>query len=111
VFAGFERSNIRSDIVIEVRDSGIGIAVDEQDELFTRFFSATGPRRRETLGVGLGLYIVKQIVDGHGGSVRVESQPGHGSTFTMRLPVRSAETRRRASDRAADTTNDHPVTP
>jgi two-component system sensor histidine kinase SenX3 len=102
---------MRADVVIEVRDSGIGIAVEEQDELFTRFFSAKGPRRRETLGAGLGLYIVKQIVDGHDGSIRVESQPGHGSTFTMRLPVRSGETRRRASDRVVDATNDYPVTP
>ncbi|MDQ1476227.1 MAG: hypothetical protein QOE62_1456 [Actinomycetota bacterium] len=111
VFAGSERSDVRSDIVIEVRDSGIGIAVEDQDELFTRFFSATSPRRRETLGAGLGLYIVKQIVDGHDGSVRVESQPGHGSAFTIRLPVRRGETRRRASDRAVDATTDHPVTP
>jgi signal transduction histidine kinase/HAMP domain-containing protein len=111
VFAGSERCDMRADVVIEVRDSGIGIAVEEQDELFTRFFSAKGPRRRETLGAGLGLYIVKQIVDGHDGSIRVESQPGHGSTFTMRLPVRSGETRRRASDRVVDATNDYPVTP
>jgi two-component system phosphate regulon sensor histidine kinase PhoR len=107
----FVRSE-EGEVVVDVRDTGIGVAPEEQDELFTRFFSAKGPRRRETLGAGLGLYIVKQIVDGHGGSVRVVSQPGHGSTFTMRLPLRRVETRRRASDRAADRSpNSHPVTP
>ena len=75
--------------MIAVRDTGIGVADDEQDELFSRFFtSKTGPRR-ETLGTGLGLYIVKQIVDGHGGSVGVLSMQGRGSTFTMRFPVRA----------------------
>jgi signal transduction histidine kinase len=100
------------EVVVDVRDTGIGIAAEDQDELFTRFFSAKGPRRRETLGAGLGLYIVKQIVDGHGGSVRVMSRPGHGSTFTMTLPLRRVDNRRRASDRTAGhTPNDHPVTP
>jgi two-component system, OmpR family, phosphate regulon sensor histidine kinase PhoR len=74
-------------VVIAVRDTGIGVAEDEQDDLFSRFFSSkTGPRR-ETLGTGLVLYIVKKIVDGHDGSVGVLSLQGRGSTFTMRYPV------------------------
>ena len=77
-------------VVIEVRDTGIGIAVDEQDELFTRFFNAKAGSRHETLGTGLGLYLVKQIVEGHGGTVDVRSVPGKGSTFTMRLPAVSS---------------------
>jgi two-component system phosphate regulon sensor histidine kinase PhoR len=88
-----------AEIVFDVRDTGLGIAAAEIDDLFTRFFSASGVRRRATLGTGLGLYIVKQIADGHDGSIRVVSVPGHGSTFTMRLPVRPKGSRRRAGDR------------
>jgi len=86
------------DIVIDVRDTGVGIADREQQDLFTRFFSASGVRRREAMGSGLGLYIVKQIVDGHGGKVSVVSVPGHGSTFRMRFPSKP-KAARRASDR------------
>ncbi|HEV7527101.1 MAG TPA: HAMP domain-containing sensor histidine kinase, partial [Acidimicrobiia bacterium] len=86
------------EILLQVRDTGVGIAARELDDLFTRFFSASGVRRRETFGAGLGLYIVKQIVDGHAGSVSVASVLGHGSTFTMRFPVRPKHPSRRASD-------------
>lgn len=75
-------------VVIEVRDTGIGIAKDELDELFSRFFSAKEAPQRETLSTGLGLYIVKQIVDCHNGTVSAQSDEGRGSTFTMRLPAR-----------------------
>ena len=75
------------EVVIDVRDTGIGIPAEQQDELFTRFFTArAAPRRARS--AGLGLYIVKQIVDGHDGSVGAVSVQGHGSTFTMRLPAR-----------------------
>jgi two-component system phosphate regulon sensor histidine kinase PhoR len=76
------------EVVIDVRDTGIGIPAEQQDELFTRFFTARAAPRRGTLGAGLGLYIVKQIVDGHDGSVGAVSVHGRGSTFTMRLPAR-----------------------
>lgn len=79
------------EIVIAVRDTGIGVAAEEQAELFTRFFSSKTAPKRETLGTGLGLYIVKQIVDGHHGSVSAMSVQGRGSTFTMRLPGRHDE--------------------
>lgn len=87
------------DIVIDVRDTGIGIPVDEQDDLFARFFKAKSAPPRETLGTGLGLYIVKQIVDGHGGRVGAVSVSGRGSTFTMRLPARPKATVGAARDR------------
>ncbi len=89
-----------SDVVIAVRDTGIGVPVDEQDELFSRFFSAKSAPKRETLGAGLGLYIVKQIVDGHHGTVNATSVHGHGSTFTMRLPMRARATNTSTSRRS-----------
>lgn len=88
-----------SHVVVDVRDTGVGIDVAEQGELFTRFFSAKGSRRRETIGAGLGLYIVKQIVDGHDGSIAVASGQGRGSTFTMRLPTRPKGTGGERRDR------------
>lgn len=74
------------DIAISVSDTGIGIESDKQGRVFERFYKAD--RGRGDGGTGLGLAIVKHIVLAHEGSVAVESRPGHGSTFTMRLPRR-----------------------
>lgn len=73
-------------IEIAVTDQGIGIAEDELDRVFERFFRVDQARSRTTGGTGLGLSIVKHVVQNHGGDVRVWSQPGRGSTFTIRLP-------------------------
>ena len=77
-----------SDDVIEiaVTDQGIGIPHDELGRVFERFFRVDQARSRTTGGTGLGLSIVKHVVQNHGGDVRVWSQPGRGSTFTIRLP-------------------------
>ncbi len=84
---------VRSDgdvATIGVRDEGIGMSEDEQAELFLPF--VRGRIARETAqGTGLGLYITKQIVEQHHGEIEVESQPGAGSTFTIRLPLNPAE--------------------
>ncbi|MDQ1433275.1 MAG: two-component system, sensor histidine kinase and response regulator [Actinomycetota bacterium] len=74
------------DALVSVRDTGTGIPLDEQESLFTRFFRAKRSQEQEVPGTGLGLYIVKQIVELHGGAMEVESTPT-GSTFTMRLPI------------------------
>jgi signal transduction histidine kinase len=74
--------------LLEVSDSGIGIPPDELDRLFDRFYRASTAHERAVPGVGLGLTIVRAIVDGHGGTVRVASSVGHGTTFTVELPVR-----------------------
>ena len=80
-----------SDGVVEVAvtDQGIGIPEEERDRVFERFFRSDPARSRHTGGSGLGLSIVKHIVQNHGGDVRVWSQQGHGSTFTIRLPAAS----------------------
>ena len=78
----------RTDDIVEiaVTDQGVGIPDDELDRVFERFFRVDQARSRATGGTGLGLSIVKHIVQNHGGDVRVWSQAGHGSTFTIRLP-------------------------
>lgn len=72
-----------------VRDRGPGIPVEFQSKLFGRF--ERGPTSGGS-GLGLGLYIVRQIVEAHGGKVEVDSQPGSGSTFTVLLPLKPEET-------------------
>ena len=72
--------------VITVKDTGIGIPDDERDRIFDRFYRADSSRS-VTVGSGLGLSIVRSIVEEHGGRVEVESDPGQGSVFTVRLPL------------------------
>ncbi len=71
---------------ITVTDQGIGIPPEDLDRVFERFYRVDPARSRETGGTGLGLAIVKNIVNNHGGNVRVWSVPGSGSTFTLELP-------------------------
>ena len=77
-----------SDGVVEiaVTDQGVGIPESERERVFERFFRVDNARSRHTGGTGLGLSIVKHAVQNHGGDVRVWSQQGSGSTFTIRLP-------------------------
>jgi two-component system, OmpR family, sensor histidine kinase SenX3 len=72
-------------IEIAVTDQGIGIAAEEQERIFERFYRVDPARSRATGGTGLGLAIVKHTVGNHGGEVTLWSQPGSGSTFTIRL--------------------------
>ncbi|MFG2055572.1 sensor histidine kinase [Micromonospora sp. NPDC048930] len=75
-------------VEIAVADQGIGIAPNEVDRIFERFYRADQARSRATGGTGLGLAIVKHIANNHGGRVDVSSTLGGGSTFTLRLPAR-----------------------
>jgi signal transduction histidine kinase len=70
---------------IIVRDSGIGISRDDLDRIFDRFERGTQRSRNESLG--LGLWITKQIVEAHGGTISAESELGKGSVFMVRLPL------------------------
>jgi len=78
-------------IQVDVSDTGIGIAAEDQDKIFERFFRADHPLVRETDGTGLGLPIVKSLVELHGGRIWVESELGKGSTFSFTLPVSREE--------------------
>jgi two-component system sensor histidine kinase SenX3 len=75
-------------VEIAVTDQGIGIAANELDRIFERFYRSDRARSRATGGTGLGLAIVKHIATNHGGRVDVTSALGRGSTFTLRLPAR-----------------------
>ncbi|WP_084468708.1 sensor histidine kinase [Nocardiopsis trehalosi] len=73
--------------VIEVADTGVGIAADDLPHVFSRFWRAEKSRNRRTGGSGLGLAIVRNLTELHGGRATVTSTPGEGSTFTLRLPL------------------------
>ncbi|HEX6419957.1 MAG TPA: ATP-binding protein [Acidimicrobiales bacterium] len=72
---------------VRVRDSGIGIPRRDLERIFERFYRVDRARSRDTGGTGLGLAIVRHVASNHRGEVRVESQEGAGSTFTLRLPA------------------------
>lgn len=73
--------------IIRVRDTGIGIAPENQDQIFQRFYRVDKSRSKQTGGTGLGLSISKHIVERHCGSISVQSQLGVGSEFTVTLPI------------------------
>jgi PAS domain S-box-containing protein len=74
-------------VLLEVQDSGIGIPTEQLERIFERFYQVDGSTRRRYGGVGLGLALVKEIVNLHGGQVTVTSQVDVGSTFTITLPI------------------------
>jgi signal transduction histidine kinase len=77
-------------VEFSVRDTGVGIPEDEQDQLFTRFFRSSTSRKLAVQGTGLGLAIVRHIVEAHGGTVSVQSRSGEGTRFTLQFPPRPA---------------------
>jgi len=87
---GIGVSNHDGVVEISITDQGVGIPEGELDRVFERFFRSDPARSRNTGGSGLGLSIVKHVVQNHGGDIRVWSQPGNGSTFTIRLPEASS---------------------
>ena len=85
--------------VIEVADHGLGIAPDDVHEIFEPFRRVPAGKQRAS-GTGLGLYVVRRIVEAHGGDISVESAPGHGSRFCVRLPGVQARCQPSVSSRA-----------
>jgi two-component system sensor histidine kinase SenX3 len=77
------------EVELSVRDHGIGIPTRDLERVFERFYRVDQARSRQTGGTGLGLAIVRHVMQNHDGTVRVESRPGEGSTFTLCLPTAS----------------------
>ena len=78
-------------VKISVQDSGIGIPKSQKERLFTKFFRADNATKVQTDGTGLGLFMVKNVVDRHGGKIIVESEEGKGTTFIITLPEITAK--------------------
>ncbi|MBD3377163.1 response regulator [candidate division KSB1 bacterium] len=78
-------------VAIEVSDTGIGLKPEEKERLFEEFFRAKNPLTRNVTGTGLGLTIIKKIIDNYAGKITVDSEFEKGSTFTVHLPVKQTE--------------------
>jgi two-component system phosphate regulon sensor histidine kinase PhoR len=74
-------------VTLAVADSGIGIGEEDLPHIFDRFYRVKGKATRHITGSGLGLALVKEVVEAHRGSIDVNSSPGHGTTFTMSFPL------------------------
>ena len=70
-----------------VKDTGIGVPLAEQEQLFSKFFRATNARKQRPDGTGVGLFLAKKVIDAHNGKIIFESKEGKGSTFGFRLPL------------------------
>jgi signal transduction histidine kinase len=73
-------------VELGVDDEGLGIPAELQSRIFERFYRVSSPETRGISGAGVGLSIVKGLVDLHGGTIRCESEPGHGASFRVLLP-------------------------
>jgi two-component system phosphate regulon sensor histidine kinase PhoR len=83
---------VESAVVVKVIDSGVGVAPEDLPRIFERFYKSD--RARASGGTGLGLAVVKHIVEAHGGTVSAESEPGRGSTFSFSIPAASLPPKR-----------------
>jgi signal transduction histidine kinase len=74
-------------IAIHIRDWGFGIPASERGQILRKFTRGSAAKAHGIKGTGIGLAMVKHVVDAHGGAIRIESEPGKGSTFTILLPA------------------------
>jgi len=103
-------SRVNGDLVIEVRDTGVGISEKNLPYVFSRFWQADNSARRKYQGVGIGLALVKELAELQGGKVAVRSQEGKGTTFTVRLPFVAADEAARKEAAAAESMTPPAVT-
>lgn len=82
IYVGQNKNNIE----LNIKDFGIGISEEEKGRLFTEFFRAENAKEMQAMGSGLGLFIAKNIIEGHGGKIWFESKEGKGTTFFITLP-------------------------
>lgn len=92
------RSGANGSIVVEIRDNGPGIPLEDQPKIFDRFYRVDKARWRESGGVGLGLAIAKWAIEAHAGAISLESQPNEGSTFRITLPAVGGDDRWAATE-------------
>lgn len=78
-------------MAVTVSDQGIGIAAEHLGKMFSRFHRVDSADTRKVGGTGIGLYLVRHLVEAHGGTVSVESQVGQGSSFTFVMPKRPTQ--------------------
>lgn len=78
----------KKEIEVQIKDTGLGIPLDQQDKVFTKFFRGANIMKVETEGTGLGLYIAKNIIEAHGGRIWFESEEGRGSVFYFTIPIK-----------------------
>jgi signal transduction histidine kinase len=79
------------EVVLRVRDDGIGIAPEFHDRIFEKFFMVDAGPSKTHAGAGIGLFVAKEVVAIHGGTIRVESSTGQGALFEVRLPLRPTD--------------------
>ena len=91
-------------VLLWVEDDGCGIPRSEQERIFEKFYRIGSELRRQTQGVGLGLSIVKHLAEVHGGRVRVHSNVGEGSRFTVEIPLRVGSSSSQSNPESARTT-------
>ena len=75
-------------IKIKIKDSGVGIPDSDKQKLFTKFKRGSNVMRMQTEGSGLGLFIAKNIIEGHGGNISLNSKEGVGTEFNISIPIK-----------------------
>ncbi len=88
------RPDGKANIEIVVTDNGMGIPTGQQDKIFTKLFRADNVRATDTEGTGLGMYIVKSVVESMNGSISFKSKENQGTSFTVKLPVKGVKSRK-----------------
>lgn len=89
-----EQDTTKRYFVISVKDNGIGIYNEDRKRIFTKFFRADNARKAQSNGSGLGLYVVKMVVEAWGGTISFISQPDNGTTFSVTIPARGMQPRK-----------------